>query len=96
MTAALVDLDARHGCRTGVTWGYDAGMVDYDFGDPRRIDRVLALVAEGWRRYPHFRLGQFLEIVAESHDLGTIQDHELEHRLRDPTTWQGPPTVDPI
>jgi len=65
-------------------------MVDYDFGDPRRIDRILALVAEGWRRYPAFRLGRFLEIVAESHRLGTIPDYELERRLQDPTTWQGP------
>jgi len=69
--------------------------VDYDFDDPRRIDRILELLGEAWRRFPVFRLGQFLEIVAETHELGLIQDYELERRLKDPSTWQGPPPVDP-
>jgi uncharacterized protein YihD (DUF1040 family) len=68
--------------------------MDYDYGDPRRIDRILALVSEGWHRYPQFRLGQFLEIVAESHELGMIPDPELERRLMDSATWQGPPSAD--
>jgi hypothetical protein len=68
--------------------------VDYDFGDPRRIDRILELLGDGWRRYPAFRLGQFLEIVAETHELGVVPDYELERRLRDPSTWQGPPPGD--
>jgi hypothetical protein len=55
------------------------------------FDRILELVAEGWRRYPMFRLGQFLEIVAETHELGAVPDYELERRLKDPSRWQGPP-----
>jgi hypothetical protein len=58
--------------------------VDYDFGDPRRIDRILQLVSDGWRCYPAFRLGQFLEIVCETHELGVITDYELERRLKRP------------
>jgi hypothetical protein len=64
--------------------------IDYDFNDPKRIDRILTLLGEGWRRYPNFRLGQFLEIVAETHELGIVPDYELERRLKDPSTWQGP------
>lgn len=69
--------------------------LDYDFADPNRIDRILELVAQGWRRYPKFRLGQFLEIVAETHELGVVPDNELERRLKDPSTWQGPPPSGP-
>jgi hypothetical protein len=65
--------------------------IDYDFNSPERIDRILTLLGEGWRRHPNFRLGQFLEIVAETHELGVVQDYELERRLKDPSTWQGPP-----
>jgi hypothetical protein len=68
--------------------------VDCDFGDPRRIDRILDLLGNAWRRYPAFRLGQFLEIVAETHELGQIPDYELERRLKDPSTWQGPSALD--
>ena len=67
--------------------------VDYDFNDPRRIDRILQLVGQGWQRYPAFRLGQFLEIVCETHELGVVSDSELERRLNDPSTWQGPPAT---
>lgn len=66
--------------------------VDYDFGDPRRIDRILGLLGDAWRLYPAFRLGQLLEIVAETHELGVVPDYELERRLRDPSMWQGPPS----
>lgn len=69
-------------------------VLEYDFDDPNRMDRILALVATGWRRYPQLRLGQFLEIVCESHELGTIPDYELERRLQDPTTWLGPAAAD--
>jgi hypothetical protein len=51
--------------------------VDYDFSDPRRIDRILRLVGDGWRRYPNFRLGQFLEIVS-----GDIPGRFATSRLR--------------
>jgi hypothetical protein len=69
--------------------------VDFDFGDPRRIPRILELLGEAWQRHPAFRLGQFLEIVAETHELGLVPDYELERRLKDPSTWQGPPPFDP-
>jgi hypothetical protein len=52
--------------------------------DPERIDRVLAAVADVWRDFPDWRLGQLIGNFAN--DLETdpyyLEDDRLEARLR--------------
>jgi hypothetical protein len=43
---------------------------------------------------PGIPAGPILEVVCETHELGMVQDYELERRLKDPSTWQGPPPFD--
>ena len=49
--------------------------------DPKRIDRILALVKEYWRLYPSLRLGQLIGNCCDSRDYYYANDEDLERRL---------------
>ena len=49
--------------------------------DPKRIECVLNTVREVWEKVPDYRLGQLLAVAAESPDLFSIEDTDLQHRL---------------
>lgn len=45
--------------------------------DPKRIDRILKLIENSWKRYPDLRLGQLLI------NLGIVKDDVATWRIED-------------
>lgn len=60
--------------------------------DPRRIERILALIRELWILYPDQRLGQLLGNYgmeeARQGPLFNIEDDLVEERLRAELAWR--------
>jgi len=59
-------------------------IMSSDTTDPNKIDRVIELVREAWRKEPGFRLTQLLMVVTEKMDNAHwfVTDEMLELRLR--------------
>lgn len=49
--------------------------------DAKRIESFLNTIREVWEKVPDYRLGQLITVAAQTADLFSIEDAELQHRL---------------
>ena len=56
---------------------------EWNMRDPARIDRVLKIVGQLWKKMPDFRLGQLLYFVWDDNDLFYVEDDILENLIKE-------------
>jgi hypothetical protein len=63
-------------------FGFDSNAVEAR--DPKRVERMLELIGELWRKYPQLRLGQLLVNVEHRFTCCafSIEDEEVEAAMR--------------
>lgn len=54
-----------------------------------RIEPMLALLAEAWRRYPDQRLGQLIGNACRDPHGAPMQDYRDPFNVEDDETWEG-------
>ena len=53
--------------------------------DPKRIDRMLALIAEIWKKHPDMRFGQMMinaGLIQDDRNIWNIEDDEWEEHIK--------------